>query len=185
MTDGDGGKTEKPKQRSLETIVTYLEMHAPSHAFVPAPSNLKLTLMRAEKPTAHFYRYLYNAVGDAYHWVDRKNLGDEELLKIIHDDSVSIFVAYSAGVPAGFFEIDDRGNGELWLVYFGVIPDFHGRGIGKWLLAEAIDEAWGREPKVFRVETCTLDDPRALPLYQKMGFTPYERRHKTILLDDD
>jgi len=177
MAQDGGGK------RKVETIVTCLQMHAPSHHFVPPPANLGLSLMKAEKPTPHYYRYLYNAVGDNYHWVDRRHLDDDKLTALIHSDSVDIFAAYSKGVPAGFFEIDDRGDGELWLAYFGVIPDFHGRGIGKWLLAEAIDEAFNREPEVFRVETCTLDDPRALPLYQKMGFRPYERREKIMEID--
>ena len=172
-------------EREISTIVTYLEMRAPSHAFVPPPANLKMTLMRSEKPTVHYYRYLYNAVGDHHHWVDRRHLSDEELIEIIHSDRVSIFTAFSAGVPAGFFEIDDRGDGELWLAYFGVIPEFQGRGIGQWLLAEAIDEAWNREPEVFRVETCTLDSPHALPLYQKMGFRPYERRERVIIAEDE
>ncbi len=169
--------------RTLRTVVTYLKMASPPHVFVPPPSGLRMALMKAEKPTTHFYRYLYNAVGDAYHWVDRKRLSDEELAAIITSDAVSVFVAYAEGVPAGFFEIDERGEGDLWLTYFGVIPDFHGRGIGKWLLAEAIDEAWGREPQSFSVETCTLDDPRALPLYQRMGFVPYERKEKELVID--
>ncbi len=164
----------------LETVVTCLEMTRPSHTFVPPPAGMRMLLMQAHRPTVHFYRYLYDTVGTPYHWVDRRLLSDEQLASIITAETTAIFVAYADGVPAGFFELDDRGQGELWLAYFGLIPDFHGRGLGKWLLAEAIDAAFAREPKVLRVETCTLDDPRALPLYQKMGFVPYERRRKVI-----
>jgi hypothetical protein len=32
------------------------------------------------------------------------------------------------------------------------------------------------------VETCTLDGPAALPLYQKMGFTPYAQEQKLIVV---
>jgi hypothetical protein len=32
------------------------------------------------------------------------------------------------------------------------------------------------------VETCTLDSPAALPLYQRMGFTPYDRQSKLVTL---
>ena len=175
----------KAAPKRLETVVTYLEMTRPSHAFVPPPSGLRMLLMQAHKPTVHFYRYLYDTVGGPYHWIDRRLLSDADLARIITAETTSIFVAYADGVPAGFFELDDRGEGELWLAYFGLIPDFHGRGLGKWLLAEAIDAAFAREPKVLRVETCTLDDPRALPLYQKMGFVPYERRKKVIEIPPD
>jgi GNAT superfamily N-acetyltransferase len=83
-------------------------------------------------------------------------------------------------VPGGFFELEWRDGQDVWLAYFGIMPEFRGRGLGKWLLSEAIAAAWLREPERVRVETCTLDDPRALPLYQRMGFVPYERRHKVI-----
>ncbi len=182
---GDAGERagEGAGRREIPTVVTYLEMRKPSHAFVPPPSNLRMTLMRAERPTVHFYRYLYDTIGARYHWVDRRRLSDAALAEIIQAETVSVFVAYAHGVPAGFFELDARGEGEIWLAYFGIMPEFQGRGIGKWLLAEAIDEAFSRDPAVLRVETCTLDDPRALPLYQKMGFTPYERREKVVVID--
>jgi hypothetical protein len=32
------------------------------------------------------------------------------------------------------------------------------------------------------VNTCTFDHPRALPLYQKLGFVPY--RQETQIIDD-
>ncbi len=89
-------------------------------------------------------------------------------------------MAYADGVPAGYFELEWRDEEDLWIAYFGIIPEFRGRGLGKWLMSEAIVTAWLKEPRRLRVETCTLDHPRALPLYQRMGFVPYERRHKLI-----
>jgi hypothetical protein len=34
------------------------------------------------------------------------------------------------------------------------------------------------------VETCTLDGAAALPLYQRMGFEPYDRKDKTMVLPE-
>jgi GNAT superfamily N-acetyltransferase len=166
--------------RTVETTVTYLEMTAPPTQHVPAPANIKLALMLAEGPPVHFYRYLYDTIGQAHHWVDRARLSDPELAEIITAEGIDIFVAYANGVPAGFFELDGRNGEEVWLAYFGIMPEFRGRGLGKWLLSEALAAAWLKEPERVRVETCTLDDPRALPLYQRMGFVPYERRQKVM-----
>lgn len=176
--------TPRSGARSVETVVTYLEMTAPPSQYVPPPANLKLALMRLEEPPAHFYRYLYDAVGRDYAWVDRKKLSDKDLLAAIRAPGVDVFVAYAGGVPAGFFELDGAKREEVWLRYFGIVPEFHGRGLGKWLLHEALSEAWRKGPKRVRVETCTLDGPRALPLYQRMGFVPYERQHKVMELLD-
>jgi GNAT superfamily N-acetyltransferase len=174
--------SKKSGARTVETVVTFLEMTAPPSHHVPAPSNVKLALMRAEQPPVHFYRYLYDAVGRDYAWVDRKKLSDEELKAALAAPGTEIFVAYAGGVPAGYFELDCSSRQEIWLRYFGLIPDFQGRGLGKWLLYEALGEAWLKQPERVRVETCTLDGPRALPLYQRMGFRPYERRNKTMEL---
>ena len=164
----------------LETTVTFLQMTAPAAQHVPAPSKLKLALMLAEDPPVHFYRYIYDTIGRAHHWIDRARMSDADLAKAITGEDTEIFVAYANGVPAGFFELEWRDGKDMWLAYFGIMPEFRGRGLGKWLLSEAIAAAWLREPERVRVETCTLDDPRALTLYQRMGFVPYERRHKVI-----
>lgn len=170
----------RKQRRNIETIVTYLEMTAPPAQHVPAPANLKLALMKAENPPVHFYRYLYDTIGSAHYWVDRRRMSDKALAEAITAEGVEIYVAYADGVPGGYFELDCRDEDAVWLSYFGIVPEFRGRGLGKWLLSEALAAAWLYEPDRVRVETCTLDDPHALPLYQRMGFTPYERRNKVM-----
>ena len=133
--------------RKLETTVTFLEMTAPAAQHVPAPANLKLALMLAEAPPVHFYRYLYDTIGRAQHWIDRARMSDTDLAAAITAEETEIFVAYANGVPAGFFELDWRDGREMWLAYFGIMPEFRGRGLGKWLLSEAIAAAWLKRAK--------------------------------------
>jgi GNAT superfamily N-acetyltransferase len=158
-------------------------MTAHPHHHVPPPANLKLMLLKAEKPPLQYYRYLYDAVGRPFHWVDRRALADEELVGLIHSANVDIYVLYVAGSPAGFFEVDRQGS-EVELKYFGLARDFQGRGLGKWLLNEAINCCWAGNPLRVIVDTCTLDSPAALPLYQRMGFVPYDRKSRTVTLPD-
>ena len=162
--------------REIETIVTFLEMTAEPLHHVTPPSNLKLMLMRAENITTNFYRFLYDTVGHDYNWQDRTRLSDAELAKLIHAEGVEVWVLYVSGQPAGFFELVPADRATVELEYFGLLPEFQKKGLGKWLLAEAIRAAWAKLPKRVIVETCTLDGPAALPLYQKMGFTPYDQK---------
>ena len=171
---------KKAPARRIETVVTFLEMTEPPHLPVHPPANIRLALMRTARPPVHFYRYLYEVVGRDFLWIDRKLVSDAELGALIHADTADIRVLYAEGVPAGFFELDCGRGDAVWLQYFGIVPEFHGRGLGKWLLAEALAAAWERKPERVRVETCTLDDPRALALYQRAGFVPYARKDKTI-----
>lgn len=44
----------------INCVVTYLEMRKPPRRANILPAGAKIALMRAEAPTASFYRYLYN-----------------------------------------------------------------------------------------------------------------------------
>ena len=46
--------------------------------------------------------------------------------------------------------------------------------------AAAISAAWAHGPKRVTVQTCTLDHPAALPLYQKLGFTPVAQKKEVV-----
>lgn len=171
--------------QAIPITVTYLEMTRRPAGQRPHPplgyDHGNLMLVRAAKPPIHFYRYLYDAVGRDYVWVDRKRRTDEDLAKDIHDDRVEIFVLYVNGAPAGYFELDFRKKGECDLAYFGLVQDFTGRRLGPYLLGAAIDTAWNREIERMTVNTNTLDHPKALPLYQRMGFSPYAQKKAEIV----
>jgi GNAT superfamily N-acetyltransferase len=83
------------------------------------------------------------------------------------------------GWPAGFFLLDATEAGIVDLGYFGLVPQAVGLGLGRFLLGTAIHTAW-EMPGTERVtvNTCTLDHPRALGLYQKMGFVPIRREER-------
>ena len=170
----------------IDTTVTYLEMREqPVRPNAPVPGGLaKLALMRAEQPTLSFYRFLYVAVGEKLNWTDRLVLADDALRAIIHDPLVEIYVLYLGGVPAGFVELDRRAEGEIELVYLGLSPEFTGRGLGRYLLDWAIHTAWSHGPKRLWVHTCDLDDPRALPLYQRAGFVAYDQKIEKVVAFD-
>ncbi len=168
--------------RFIETTVTYLEMREqPVRPTTPAPGGLaKLALLRAEKPTLSFYRYLYGAVGNGLNWTDRLLLDDDDLRAIIHDPLVEIYVLYLGGVPAGYVELDRRKDSEIELVYLGLAPEYIGHGVGRYLLDWAIHTAWSHGPERLWLHTCDLDNPRALPLYQRAGFVAYDQKVERV-----
>ena len=166
----------------LEEVVTYLEMTTPTPAPPRPRRSEKLALMRAERPTIAFYRFLYNMVGEQWMWHERRRMSDEKLATIIRDPLVEIYVLYVAGVPAGYIELDRRVSGEVELAYFGLAPEFIGRGLGGYLLAWGTNKAWRRGVQRVWVHTCNFDHPRAIAVYQRAGFVPY--RQETRLIDD-
>ena len=166
--------------KMVSTVVTHLEMTAkPNTPTLPHPT-MKIALMRAQKPTISFYRYLYDGIGEAWLWYERRIMSDRDLASIIHDEEVEVYVLYVGGVPAGLGELDRRFKMDIELAYFGLLPEFIGRRLAPYFLRWLIDQAWTYEPDRFLVHTCDLDHPRALPLYQRAGFRPYKREEITF-----
>ncbi len=155
--------------------VTYLEMLSPPGQEVPSPPP-QTQIVHAVRPTIAFYRFLYDAVGNDWNWIDRKLLSDEQLGQVIHDERVEVHVLYAAGVPAGYVELDRRVEGEVELGYFGLVPEFLGQGLGGYFLRWAVARAWSYRPRRVWVHTCELDHAAALPVYLKAGFEVYDKQ---------
>ena len=99
---------------------------------------------------------------------------------MLADAKLSLYVLYIAGVPGGMAELDFREPGTGQLAYFGLMPEFTGRGFGPYLLRWALDTAWQYGPRRLIVDSCTLDHPAALAMYQRAGFVPYKQEHKVM-----
>ena len=87
---------------------------------------------------------------------------------------------YLDGAPAGFFDLKPHLPDDVELAYFGMMEQAIGQGIGRWFLGAAIEAAWRTGPKTVTVQTCTLDHPAALPLYQKLGFSPVGQKREMV-----
>ena len=169
-----------PMPKSVDVVITYLrQVERPRYTSQAKPPG-KLSILRAERPPIHFYRYLYDLVGRRWNWTTRKKLGDEELASIIHHPQTHLYVPYIAGVPAGMGEIDATRPPVSEIRFFGLAPDFIGKGYGRYFLANIIDLAWSTNPAEVRIETCTLDHPAALPLYQKFGFAVFDQQKGVV-----
>ena len=162
----------------VEVITTFLEMTTRPSLVVTRPNRSGM-LLRLQEPTVPFYRYLYDAIGARWGWTERSKMSDDELGGVISDELVEIFTLYMGGVPAGSFELDRRVEGQVELRHFGLVPDFIGRGLGKHLLASAVDAAWDHEPDRVWVRSTNLEHPRGLLTYQWAGFVPYDSTRET------
>lgn len=155
-----------------DLIITHLEMTHPGQ-FIPAfleSGAEHHPILKMEIVDVAFYRFLYSAVGAVWHWRDRLRLSDDELQHILSQPSNSVYTLFSSGVPAGYVELE-ASDDETRIAYFGLRPQFHGKGLGKHLLSIGIQEAWARGNPRLTVHTNNLDGPYALTNYLKRGFS--------------
>ena len=81
------------------------------------------------------------------------------------------YVAHFDGQEVGYFELESQKGGDVEIVYFGLLPDFIGRGLGGALLSAAVERAWEiTDTRRVWVHTCTEDHKHALDNYRQRGF---------------
>jgi GNAT superfamily N-acetyltransferase len=179
------GKTEQAANVEaapdhIAVTVTFLEMAAPPTRTPPLPVHRQVALMKTRNMPLHFYRYLMDRVGRKWHWVNALRASDDELQDGLDYPGRDIRVLYVDGTPAGFFDLKPHLPHTVELAYFGMMEHAMGQGIGRWFLGAAIDAAWSHRPGIVTVQTCTLDHPAALPLYQKLGFSPVGQKREMV-----
>jgi GNAT superfamily N-acetyltransferase len=171
-------KSEIPEP--IGVTVTFLEMERPPANYSALPYNRQVALLRVRDIPVHYYRYLIDRVGRKWHWVNALRMPDADLTEGLRKPERDIRVLYLDGSPAGFFDLKPHLPDEVELAYFGMMEHATGQGLGRWFLSSAIEAAWSYKPAKVTVQTCTLDHPAALPLYQKLGFSPVGQKQEIV-----
>ncbi|MDE2474264.1 MAG: N-acetyltransferase [Alphaproteobacteria bacterium] len=173
------------RPRELRATVTFLTMESRPVVTPPPPPLLKTALLKCENPPVHFYRYLYDAVGRPWYWIERRLWSDDRLQEHLANEKVALYALYLGGVPGGMAELDFRERNAGQLSYFGLTPEFIGRRIGPWFLHQIVELSWAEPISILRVNTCTLDYKKALVTYQRAGFIPVGRIERSVVVPRD
>jgi GNAT superfamily N-acetyltransferase len=158
----------------MHVITHHLEMTDPSQLVPAGTPRRPFTLVRAEIPSPELSRFLYAAVGGDWFWLHRLEWSYERWLAYLSRPELETWVASVAGTPAGYFELEAQARGAVEMVYFGLLPQFIGEGLGGALLTDAVRRAWTIGARRVWLHTCNLDHPTALAHYQARGFRVFK-----------
>lgn len=171
-----------------QLVTTYLQMLTPAASTGQrSESNGQKLEVRelngatsAELGAWRFNREMYYKVGEQWQWIDKRPWTDAQWQEWASDPNRWTFAGYCDDEVIGYYELH-RNRDEVEIAYFGLLPEFIGRGLGGALLTRAIDTAWAWAPTPARVwvHTCNRDHPNALANYQARGFKIY----KTVTSD--
>ena len=165
-------------QPAMTSIVTtYLEMHSPEQLRQKRSTDGRFQIQEKIERDWRFNRDLYLAVGQMWSWNDKRAWSDEQWKEYGLAPELRTFAAYYEHSLAGYYELRrDDGDG-IEIAYFGLLPEFIGRGLGGPLLTSAIEEALRTSPPITRVwvHTCNLDHPSALDNYRARGMVIYKQ----------
>ena len=175
-------------------VTTYLQMRSHLEIRNPKPKsrNKDFQIRELKKPEWRFNRDMYFRVGEQWKWIDKRPWTDEQWKEYASDPKLRTFAGYCGSEVAGYYELcrkapsTARGQRsqitsqikteDVEIAYFGLLPDFIGRGLGGALLTSTIENAWAWSPTPSRVwvHTCNHDHPNALANYQARGFAIYK-----------
>ena len=145
----------------LANAVTWLEMCAPPPAGLADP----LALAAVTDAERALCQELFVTIGTPWLWSSAyepmpARFGDVQLAR---DDM---------GTPVGIVEFVGRAEGDVEILYFGLVPAAVGKGLGRRMMAAVLDLAWRSARRVW-LHTCNFDHPGALRFYKSCGFVPY------------
>jgi GNAT superfamily N-acetyltransferase len=166
----------------VEVVRTYLELRSLEHLRPARFDDPAVRVVRRDAIATSYYRRLYDTVGAAWHWTDRRAWSDERLSAHLSQPAISIFECLVGDESAGFFELERHSDDAVEIAYFGLAQPFIGHGLGKALLTTAVEEAFALGPARVWLHTCTLDSPHALSNYQSRGFTSFKRETYVVQL---
>lgn len=159
---------------ATEVTTWYLEMLNPADLRPKWLESPELTVQQAKVPSPEFSRFLYVSVGQRWYWCDRLPWTRAQWLAYLDRSELETWVAYWSGTPAGYIELEVQADGSVKIVYFGLLPQFIGQGLGGHLLSAGIARGWQLGANRVWVHTCTLDGPHALNNYKARGLRLYD-----------
>ena len=161
--------------RPTSVTTWHLEQRSPDDLRPSPPPSTPVTVAQVEIPSPELSRFLYAVVGRDWWWYSRLGWTREQWSAWLDRPEVETWVVYERGTPAGYFELERQPGGHVEIVYFGLLPHAIGRGIGGWMLTEALRRAWSIDgtTRVW-LHTCTLDGPHARANYEARGLKLFD-----------
>ena len=155
-------------------ITTYLEMRCPDQ-LRPKRTDAPFQVREVKQRDWRFNRDFYFRVGQRWDWTDKRPWTDDQWKEYATAPELWTFAGYFEDALAGYYELRRDAENGIEIAYFGLLPEFIGRGFGGALLTSAIEEAWRISPKPrVWVHTCNRDHPQALANYQARGMVVYK-----------
>jgi GNAT superfamily N-acetyltransferase len=152
-------------------VITYLEL-AEGDPLVPPSRPAPEGFSTREVHDPAINADLYRRVGADYAWIDRLRWSDAEWRRWA--GRIETHVVELDGMVAGYWELERESPTSAKIPIFGLLAEFHGRGVGGHALTAALRRGRELAPRVW-LTTCTLDGPAALPNYLARGMRPFRK----------
>jgi ribosomal protein S18 acetylase RimI-like enzyme len=162
-------------QRNI--IRSYLHISSKNDLIKSSCKEKNLEVYLEKKPTPELCKFFYKEVGKEFFWKDRLRWSDQEWLSYINNEFFKLYILKYNNKLAGYYELlYDLKTFSMEIPYFGIFKEFYGKGIGGYLLTDAILNSFNHKVDKVWVHTCTLDHPNALKNYLARGMKIFKTK---------
>ena len=134
--------------------------------FKSKPSDIYL-LNKENKNKFDLNKFFYKQIGKKHHWTDRLIWQDKNWIDYVSNERVETFILKTKDELIGYFELIFESD-SCELAYLGILEEYIGKGLGGFLLSEALKIGLKKSSRVW-VHTCSLDHPNAIENYKLRG----------------
>jgi len=160
-------------QRKIDRF--YLHIFSINDLIKSNYKQINLEVILEKKPKIDICKFLYKEVGRDFFWRDRLKWSDQDWLDYISNDFFKLYILKQNNELAGYYELlYDPKIPSMEIAYFGIFKEFFGKGIGGYLLTDAILTSFNQKINKVWVHTCTLDHPNALKNYIARGMKVFK-----------
>jgi len=159
----------------LKTLtVYYLEITDPKDFRTVEKIPPDVRIIRVKEPCPLLNQFFYRNIGRDWDWIDRRDWSPEQWNAYVSRPQLETWIVHYKGTPAGYIELDREPEETIQIAYLGLLPQFTGKRIGKYVTSFAIQHAFDSGAKRVWLSTCSFDHPAALNTYLHRGFTIFK-----------
>ncbi|RUX04215.1 GNAT family N-acetyltransferase [Mesorhizobium sp. M8A.F.Ca.ET.059.01.1.1] len=168
ITDLASGYRRIPAGK-IVNAVTWMEARAPLQGLAHP-----LAMTRVTNLEPAFYRSVFLEIGAPWLWDRAAEMSDADIAEHFADPRQHLYYGHDErGSHVGMAEFTLADSNEIEITYFGLFPSLTGRGLGKRLMAGALDQAWRLKPGRIWLHTSSIDHHSVIGFYRACGFEPF------------
>ena len=147
----------------------YLEMNSKDSFIAKKGYTDKIEIKEIDNDS--YINFIFFAgVGLPFKWYSRLKWDIKKWKNYFKENKVKTFIGFSENKLIGYYELEKQNNNTIEIKFFGLLPNYIGKGLGSMFLSHAIKSSWQLKPQKVWLHTCSIDHQFAYKNYLARGF---------------
>ena len=147
----------------------YLEMDSKDKFIAKTDFENKIKIKKIDND-AYLNFIFFAGVGLPFKWYSRLKWDIKKWQNYFLENTVKTYIGFDGNKLIGYYELEKQENKIVEIKFFGLLPNYIGKGLGSMFLSHAINNSWQLNAKKVCLHTCSIDHQSAYKNYVARGF---------------